>query len=104
VPELGFLLPLHPLIAEARNYIANPQKPGHCEDLALPWPPTLGKDNISKLKCTEKDKLVLQQYMDYLRNRRPSSPKSSILGFLPEEIEAKAFSVYDIEYNARTYL
>ena len=52
----------------------------------------------------EKDKLILQQYIDYLRNRRLSSLKSSILGFLLEEIKAKAFSVYDIEYNTRTYL
>ncbi|KAH8790882.1 hypothetical protein F5882DRAFT_460694 [Hyaloscypha sp. PMI_1271] len=52
VPELGFFLLLHPLIAEARHYAANSQTPGHCEDLrlALPWPTTLGADSISKLK------------------------------------------------------
>jgi len=72
--------------------------------LILLWPPTLRKDNISKLKYIEKDKLILQQYIDYFRNRRLSSLKSSILGFLLEEIEAKAFNVYDIEYNIRTYL
>ncbi|KAH8772313.1 hypothetical protein BGZ57DRAFT_895199 [Hyaloscypha finlandica] len=85
VPELGFFLPLHPLIAEARHYAANSQTPGHCEDLrlALPWPTTLGADSISKLKCTEKDKLVLQQYMDYLRSWRPSLPKSNMLEFAP---------------------
>jgi hypothetical protein len=72
--------------------------------LVLLWPPTLRKDNILKLKYIEKNKLILQQYIDYLKNRRPSSPKSSILGFLLEKIEAKAFSVYNIKYNVYTYL
>lgn len=90
MPELGILLPLHPLIAEARQYAASPQTPGHCGDLclALPWPSTLGKDSISKLKCTEKDKRVLQMYMDYLGSWRPSSQNSNTLGLLLDRGDA----------------
>ncbi|KAG4412486.1 hypothetical protein IFR04_014380 [Cadophora malorum] len=68
VLELGVFLPLHPLLAEARQYAARPETARYFEDLyvALPWLPTLGKDPISQLRCGEKDKLALQQYMEHL--------------------------------------
>jgi len=68
IRELGIFLPIHPLLAEARQYVANPQTLRHCEDprVALPWLPMLEHKTISELKCREEDKLALQQYMDYL--------------------------------------
>jgi hypothetical protein len=85
MPELGFFLPLYPLIAEARHYTANSQKPGYYKDLrlALPWLTTLGADSISKLKYTEKDKVMLQQYMDHLISGRASSSGSNVLESVP---------------------
>jgi len=52
---LGVFLPLHPLLAEARQYAARPETARYFEDLyvALPWLPTLGKDPISQLRCGE---------------------------------------------------
>ncbi|KAH6704162.1 hypothetical protein BKA61DRAFT_617995 [Leptodontidium sp. MPI-SDFR-AT-0119] len=75
VLELGVFLPLHPLLAEARQHAAKPQTPRYPEDLyvALPWLSTLGKDTILKLKCGEKDKLALQQYMEYLGSWKAKS-------------------------------
>jgi len=67
---LGIFLPIHPLLAEARQHAARPQTLRHGKDFCveLPWLSILENDTIAQLKCGKKDKLALQQYMDYLKD------------------------------------
>ena len=68
VPELRISIPLHPLIADARRHAAHVSRAGHFKDdsTTLRWPSTLGKADISEIRCADKDRVVLKNYLDYL--------------------------------------
>ena len=67
VPELGMKIPLHPLIAEARRHAARGPVLGHVSDMSLGWPSTLGRKDVSGLRCAEEDRVTLGKYLDYLK-------------------------------------
>jgi hypothetical protein len=75
MPEI--YIPTHPLIAEAARTLI----PEHIESSPnLGWLPTLGEADISRLRRTEEDKVVLKIYMDYLRGRHEAM-KHKIRGY-----------------------
>jgi hypothetical protein len=69
VPELGIFIPLYPLIADARRYAARALTPGHASGVSETsrWPSTLGGADISRVRCSEEDRVALRNYLDYLK-------------------------------------
>jgi hypothetical protein len=69
VPELRIFIPLHPLIADARRHAAHVSRVGHVKDYStnIRWPSTLGKADISGIRCPHQDRVVLKNYLDYLK-------------------------------------
>ncbi|KAH8674401.1 hypothetical protein BGZ60DRAFT_513795 [Tricladium varicosporioides] len=69
IPELGIFIPLHPLIAEARQHATHIQAVGYASSVSpgTRWASVLGRADISRLRCSEADKVALRTYMNYLQ-------------------------------------
>jgi hypothetical protein len=67
--ELGIFIPLYPLIANARQYAACALMPRHASGVSKTskWPSTLGGADISRVRCSEEDKVALRNYLNYLK-------------------------------------
>ena len=67
MPEPEIIIPLHPLIAEARRHAARSLIPGYSYDLIPTWPSTLATAGLSMSTYAEEDMVVLNNYLVYVK-------------------------------------